>query len=46
MDLSTTGARQAQQVVCEVTGLPAGKHVIHIVNHGPGPAAVDAVVVR
>ena len=36
-DLSTTGARQAQQTVCEVTGLAPGKHTINIVNRGPGP---------
>jgi alpha-L-fucosidase len=45
-DLSTTGARQAQQVVCEVSGLTAGKHALAIVNRGPGPVAVDALVVR
>jgi alpha-L-fucosidase len=46
VDLSTTGARQAQQTVCEVTGLTPGKHVINIINRGPGPVAVDALVVR
>lgn len=45
-DLSTTGARQAQQTVCEVTGLTPGKHAIRIVNRGPGPVAVDALIVR
>ena len=45
-DLSTTGARQAQQTVCEVTGLPPGKHTITIINRGPGPVAVDALIVR
>jgi len=45
-DLSTTGTRQAQQVVCEVTGLTSGKHTINIVNRGPGSVAVDAIVVR
>jgi alpha-L-fucosidase len=45
-DLSTTGSRQAQQTVCEVTGLTSGKHTITIVNRGPGPVAVDALVVR
>jgi alpha-L-fucosidase len=45
-DLSTTGARKAQQVVCEVTGLTPGKHTINIVNRGPGPVAMDALVVR
>jgi hypothetical protein len=45
-DLSTTGARQPQQMVPEVTGLSAGTHSISIVNRGPGPVAVDAIVVR
>jgi alpha-L-fucosidase len=45
-DLSTADARQAQQVVCEVTGLTAGKHAVTIVNRGPGPVAVDAIVAR
>ena len=45
-DLSTTGTRQAQQIVCEVTGLTSGKHTINIVNRGPGPVTVDAIVVR
>jgi alpha-L-fucosidase len=45
-DLSTTGARQAQQTVCDVTGLTPGKHSITIVNKGPGPVAVDALVVQ
>jgi alpha-L-fucosidase len=45
-DLSITGTRQAQQVVCEVTGLTSGKHTINIVNRGPEPVAVDAIVVR
>lgn len=45
-DLSTTGARQAQQTVCEVTGLTRGKHAIATINRGPGPVAVDALIVR
>jgi len=45
-DLSTTGKRLAQQVVCEVTDLTPGKHAICIVNRGPGPVAVDALIVR
>jgi alpha-L-fucosidase len=44
-DLSTAAARQSQQKVGEVTGLPPGKHVIHLINRGPGPVAVDAIVV-
>jgi alpha-L-fucosidase len=43
-DLSTTGARQAQQMVAQVTGLTSGQHAISIVNRGPGPVAVDAIV--
>ncbi|HZR20639.1 MAG TPA: alpha-L-fucosidase [Verrucomicrobiae bacterium] len=45
-DLSATGARQAQQVVCEVTGLTAGKHTINLVDRGSGPVAVDALIIR
>lgn len=45
-DLSTTGARQAQQAVFAVTGLTAGSHIVSIVNRGPGSVAVDAVVVH
>jgi alpha-L-fucosidase len=45
-DLSTTGARQAQQTVCELSGLTSAKHTINIINRGPGPVAVDALVVR
>ena len=45
-DLSTTGVRQAQQRVCHVTGLTHGQHTIAIVNRGPGPVALDALIVR
>ena len=45
-DLSTTGARQPQQLVAQVTGLAAGQHTISIINRGPGPVAVDAIVVQ
>ncbi|MGA8669488.1 MAG: alpha-L-fucosidase [Terracidiphilus sp.] len=45
-DLSTTGVRHPQQTVCDVTGLTPGKHSIAIVNRGPGPVAVDALVVQ
>jgi len=45
-DLSTTGLRQAQQKVCEITGLISGRHTISIVNRGPGPVALDALVVH
>jgi alpha-L-fucosidase len=43
-DLSRAAARQAQQVVFEVTGLTAGKHTIAIINRA-GTVAVDALVV-
>ncbi|HEY5957302.1 MAG TPA: hypothetical protein VIV60_12140, partial [Polyangiaceae bacterium] len=46
VDLSTTGARQAQQMVSQVTDLSSGQHTISIINRGPGPVAVDAVVAK
>ena len=45
-DESTTGPRLAEQVICEVTGLTSSKHIISIVNRGPGPVAVDALIIR
>ena len=36
----------SQQMVGQVMGLTAGKHAISIVNRGPGPVAVDAIVVQ
>ena len=45
-DLSATGARQPQQSVAQVTGLAAGQHTISIINRGPGPVSVDAIVVQ
>jgi hypothetical protein len=45
-DLSITGTRLAQQRVCNVTGLNHGQHSLAIINRGPGPVAVDAIVVR
>ncbi len=46
VDLSAAGGRQAQQLVSEVSGLSSGKHTISIINRGPGPVAVDAIVAR
>ena len=43
MSLTTPLVLQARPVA---TGLTAGKHAIKIVNRGPGPVAVDALVVR
>lgn len=45
-DLSTTGARQAQQTVFETDDLTNDKHAIQIINHGSGPVAIDALVVQ
>ena len=45
-DLSTMETRQAQQVVCKLVDLTPGKHVISIINRGPGPVAVDAILVQ
>jgi alpha-L-fucosidase len=45
-ELAADGGRQAQQVVAEVTGLTAGQHTINIINRGPGPVAVDALIPR
>jgi hypothetical protein len=46
VDLSAPDSRHAQQIVYEITDLIPGEHVITIVNQGPGPVAVDAIVVR
>jgi len=46
VDLSIAGTRQAQQVVCEISGLTSGKHTINIINRGSGPVSIDALVVR
>jgi hypothetical protein len=46
VDLSAPGTRQPQQLVSAVTGLTAGQHTISIINRGPGPVAVDAIVVK
>ncbi len=46
VDFSTTGARQPQQRVSEVGSLADGQHTISIINRGPGPVAVDAIVVN
>ena len=46
VDLSIIGTRQAQQVVCDISGLTLGKHTISIVNRSSEPVAVDAILVR
>lgn len=45
-DESASGPRLARQSVCEVTGLTPGKHSINLINRGPGPVAVDALICR
>ena len=45
-DLSVAGARQAQQVVCSISGLTLGKHLISIINLGSRPVAIDALIVK
>ena len=46
VDLSTSGARQAQQVVYKVDGLNTGKHSISIINRGSGKVSIDALIVQ
>ncbi len=46
VDLSTTGTRQAQKTVFEVTDLTSGKHTIQIINRGSGPVSIDALVIK
>ena len=46
VDLSALGNRQPQQMVFKVTDLTPDRHLIEIVNCGPGPVAVDAIIVE
>ena len=46
VDLATPGPRRAQQKVCKLTGLSQGQHTIQVVNRGPGPVAIDAIVAQ
>jgi len=45
-NLSTDGPRLAQQMVCEINSLASGRHSISLINRGPGPVALDALVVQ
>lgn len=45
VDLSTKKARQAQQVVCSISDLKAGKHTIEIMNNSHQPVSIDAIEV-
>lgn len=42
--LSNSSGRRPQQVVFSAQDLPLGEHTISIINRGPGPVAVDALV--
>jgi alpha-L-fucosidase len=46
VDLSTEGKRKNQQVVYEADELSSGNHTIKFVNCGPGPVAVNALIIR
>jgi alpha-L-fucosidase len=46
VDLSCGGPRRAQQAVWQMHHLTPGQHSLAIVHRGPGPVAVDAVVVH
>ncbi len=43
VDLSTTGERKPQQIVCELNDLGSGKHILKIINRGSGKVAIDAL---
>jgi alpha-L-fucosidase len=45
-DLSTTGMRKVQQVVCEISGLDPGNHTMKIINRGSGPVTLDALIIQ
>lgn len=44
--LSTDGPRLAQQIVCEIKDLRYGRHSVSLINRGPGPVAIDALVIK
>ncbi len=46
VDLSSKETRQAQQVVFKATDLSKGKHVISVINRGPGPVAIDGIIIQ
>ena len=46
VELSINGPYQPQQVVCEINGLAPEKHMIHIINRGPGKVAIDAIIIK
>jgi hypothetical protein len=46
VDLSLAGAYQPQQNVYQAKDLKPGRHVIKIVNRGPGSVSLDALVIK
>jgi alpha-L-fucosidase len=46
VDLSTTGEREAQQVVCEINRLAPGNHTLKIINAGNGKVTIDALIIK
>lgn len=46
VNLSTTGMRKPQQLVCEISDLEPGNHTIKIINRGGGNVAVDALKIE
>jgi alpha-L-fucosidase len=46
VDLSLAGAYQPQQNVYQAKDLKPDRHVIKIVNRGPGPVSLDALVIK
>jgi hypothetical protein len=33
-------------MVCEINGLTSGRHSVSLINRGPGPVAIDALVIQ
>lgn len=46
VDLSTTGMRKPQQVICEISDLEPGNHTLKIINRGDGYVAIDALKIN
>lgn len=46
VNLSTTGMRKPQQLVCEISDLEPGNHTIKIINRGGGNVAIDALKIE
>jgi alpha-L-fucosidase len=46
VDLSVNGTRLPQQIVFEKSDLPQGKHIISVINLGPRPVGIDALIVK